>query len=138
MSDSSDYPKSCVPESNAYSVVRSRIYKSIDLDGKGLVEIFQTLLARAEEHHAICACWDRSSQKMLAGEEPITQEAVDSQLLEGLYETRCLKWFLACACKQLAVFIENDVLEKQSRFPRIKAIVYDSDGHVEKFDLEKE
>jgi hypothetical protein len=138
MSSSSDYSESCVPESNADSVVRTRIYKSIDLDGKGLVEIFQTLLARSEEHHAICSCWNRSSQKMLAGEEPVTQDIVDSSLLEGLYETRCLKWFLARACKQLAVFIENDVLEQQRRFPRIKAIVYDSDGHVEKFDLEKE
>lgn len=129
----SDEP--CLPESNVESVVDDLVHKTVDLDGTGLVHFFRTLLERAEEFSTILEHSERATNAMLLGDTVPTQPDVDAQLLDTLYQTTCLKWFLAVACKKLADELEYDVHRKQSRSPRIRSVVYGNNGDVEAFTL---
>jgi len=136
MSTSADQSDHRFPRSNADSVALNLAAKAVDLDGSGLVEVFRILMARAEELKSILGHSERSSQAMLAGDIAPAQELVDAELLEALYTTRCLKWFLACACKRLAEDLEFEVHQKQRQLPRVKTATYSNQGEVEKFDLQ--
>jgi hypothetical protein len=118
--------------SNVDEVVSDLAFRTISLDGGGLVDVFQVLLARAEEIKAILTHSDRTSKAMLDGEAPLTQEGVNSQMLDVLGEVPCLKYFLACACKKLSDDLGAEVYHKLDRFSEV---AYNSDGEVERMKL---
>lgn len=128
--------KKNLPESNVEQIARDLVGQTLDLDGSGLVRLFNSLLARAEEHQRILAHSARTSEAMLTGQELMTQEGVNAQALDTLYETTCLKLFLAQACKKIAEDLEYDVLHRQSRYPRIKEVQYSAEGDVESYSLD--
>ena len=126
-----------LPDCNADEVARDLVAQTADLDGSGFVRVFGLLLARAEEHQRILAHSAKTSQAMLSGNEPITQEGVNAHALEAIYETTCLKLLLARTCAKIAQDLENDLHQRQTRFPRIKTVVYSSNGEVESYTLDK-
>jgi hypothetical protein len=125
------------PDSNVQTVVSQLLFDAVDVDARGLVQYMQVMLARAEDLQSIFKVAADSSRAMLAGDQPIAQETVNAQVLHTLYETRCLKWFLACACRSLADSLEEEVRRKQERQPRVRSVVYGSHGEVESFQVER-
>ena len=137
MSTTPDPEQSIFPESNVDSVVSNLWSKTIDLDGSGLVEMFRLLTTRAEQIKAIQARLANFDRGLLTGGPLPEQAEVDAAVLEGLYDTTCLKWLLSRACEQLAKSLEYDVYQKQDHMRRIESIVYNEEGEVESFKLEK-
>jgi hypothetical protein len=137
MSTTPDHVQSIFPESNVDSVVSNLWSKTIDLDGSGLVEMFRLLTTRAEQIKGIQARLANFDRGLLTGDALPEQAEVDAALLEGFYDTTCLKWFLSRACEQLAKSLEYDVYQKQDHMRRIESIAYNEEGEVESFRLEK-
>jgi hypothetical protein len=123
------------PESNAQHVARGLVYNMPDLDGSGVMQVLATLYARAEELRAMNHRLSDLDRRLLL-REITTQEEYNAELLEGLYETTCLKWFLACALKELAGRLESEVYGAQICLNPIRTITYASDGTVESFRLD--
>ena len=63
-------------------------------------------------------------------------EPTSAEVLDGLYETTCLKWFLACALRELSVRLESEVYASQLRLKPIRKITFTEDGQVESFLLD--
>lgn len=137
MSTPADSEQSDFPASNVNSVVTDLWTKTIDLDGGGLVEMFRILAARAEQIQAIRRRVGEFDRGLLADAPLPDQTEFNAAFLESGYETTCLKWFLACACKRLAQDLEYDVCQKQQRLRRIESVVYNKEGEVESFSLDK-
>jgi hypothetical protein len=132
-----DLSRESLPESNVDKVTRDLMLKTVDFDGSGFVHAFTVLLARAQEHQRILDHSTKISRSMLAGAEPITQELVSAQAQDAMFETTCLKLFLACACRKVADDLQRSFDERQDRFRRITRIVFTAEGEVERFELEK-
>src|SRR5437899_650741 len=98
----SEASQAMLPASNVEGIVKQLWLKTLDFDGVGLVHVFGVLLARAEEHKRTLAHCATVSEAMLSGKERITQEAVDANAMDAVFQTRCLRLFLARACRQLA------------------------------------
>ena len=117
MPEKTDPPPVRPPESNAPLIAGHLVYQTVDLEGSGLVNTLNLLLARAEQIRTLnlrLIELDRRVQK----KEVTTQEEYNAELLEGLYETTCLKWFIACAAKDLAKRLEGEVYGAQIRCAR--------------------
>src|SRR5262249_15842413 len=127
----------CLPESNVEEVVRDLALKTMDFDGSGLVKVFRVLLDRAIEYQRTLARCKSASEAMLTGQAAITKETVTANALDSIFETRCLRLFLATACKKLADDLEFEILEKQRRLPRLKSVVFSAEGEVEAFQVER-
>ncbi len=123
------------PESNAALIAGQLVYRSVDLDGSGLVNTLSLLLARAEQIRTLNLRLIELDHRV-AKKEVTTQEEYNAELLDGLYETTCLKWFLASTMKDLAKRLEGEVYGAQIRCAPIRQITYTDDGQVESFLLE--
>jgi hypothetical protein len=123
------------PESNAQHIARSLVYQTVDLDGSGLVNVLALLHARAEQLKAMNLRLS-DLERRVVDREIATQEEYNAELLEGLYETSCLKWFLACASRELAVRLESEFYGAQIRLNPIRQITFAPDGQVESFLLD--
>jgi hypothetical protein len=123
------------PDSNASLIASHLVYHTVDFDGSGLIETLNILLARAEQvrklNHRLILLDERVAKK-----EVTSQEEYNAELLDGLYETTCMKWFMASAFKELAKRLEGEVYGAQVRCVPIKQITYNADGEVESFRLE--
>jgi hypothetical protein len=123
------------PESNAQHIARCHVYHTVDLDGSGVVQMLALLEARAEQLRSLNLRLNDLDQRV-ARREITTQEEYNAELLDGLYETTCLKWFLACALKELAARLESEVYGAQIRLNPIRQITFAADGQVESFLLD--
>jgi hypothetical protein len=124
------------PESNADEVARKMIHTHPDIDGTGLVQVCDILLKIAENSRN---SWQRGNdalQKMMNGEQPLSQEEVDASLLYGLYESACLKWFLSRAFLELSNALKCDFVESMANFRPIRQITFTDEGEAESFRLE--
>jgi len=122
------------PESNAQHVGRCLVYNTVDLDGSGVINVLMVLLARAGQLRSLNHRLGDLDRRAASG-EVATQDEYNAELLEGLYETTCLKWFLAAAMKELAVRLESEVYGAQIRLNPIRQITFAADGQVESFLL---
>jgi hypothetical protein len=128
-------PQVRAPESNAQHLARCLVYGSVDLDGSGVVNLLALLQARAQQLRALNLRLSDLDRKVF--EKAITsQEEYNAELLEGLYETTCLKWFLACTLRELSGRLESEVYGAQIRLNPIRKITYAEDGQVESFLLD--
>ncbi len=132
----SHFTKSFSLDSNLDQVVIDIVASSEDLDGSGLVQLFQLLSDRATEHRQILAHSARAMSSMLSGEHPVTQDSVEAQAQDTIFETRCLKLLLARVCRKLAENLEFEISEQQANLPRIKSAVYSAIGEVENFEID--
>jgi hypothetical protein len=123
------------PESNAQHVVRCLIYNAVDLDGSGVVNVLSLLQARAEQIRSMNLRLAGLDQRV-ASKDISSQEEYNAELLEGLYETTCLKWFLVNALKELTVRLESEVYGAQITLNPIRQITFAPDGQVESFLLD--
>jgi hypothetical protein len=123
------------PESNAQHVARCLVYNTVDLDGTGVLNVLAVLQARAEQLRSMNHRLSDLDRRM-ANREIATQEEYNAELLEGLYETTCLKWFLACTLKELGVRLESEVYGAQIYLNPIRQITFAADGQVESFLLD--
>jgi hypothetical protein len=123
------------PESNAQHLARCLVYNTVDLDGSGIIHVLTLLQARAEQLKAMNLRLG-DLDKRLVMREIATQEEYNAELLEGLYETTCLKWFLACVMKELTVRLESEVTGAQICLNPIWQITFAEDGQVESFRLD--
>ncbi|HYT94213.1 MAG TPA: hypothetical protein VEL76_36190 [Gemmataceae bacterium] len=124
-----------LPESNAQHIARCLVYNTVDLDGSGVVHVLALLQARAAQVRAMNLRLSDLDRRM-ASREIASQEEYNAELLEGLYETTCLKWFLASALRELAVRLESEVSGAQVCLNPIRQITFASDGQVESFLLD--
>lgn len=137
MSEQPKTPGVRPPESNAQTVASRLVYQTVDLDGTSLIHTLSLLLSRAAQlkaHNLRLLALDEKVKK----KEVTTQEEYNAELLEGLYETTCLKWFLAAALKELARRLESEALGAQIRCAPIRKITFTPDGDVESFLLESD
>jgi hypothetical protein len=125
------------PESNVAQVAGQMVYQSVDIDGSGLVNTLTLLLARAEQIRALNNKLVDVDHRVVK-KEVTSQEEYNAELLDGLYETTCLKWFLASTLKELARRLESEVYGAQIRCCPIRQITYTSDGEVDSFLLESD
>jgi hypothetical protein len=125
------------PESNAEEVIDRLVYQTDDLDGSGVVKVLKLLLTRAEQLRKLNRKLANADQRVVK-KEITTQEEYNAEILDGLYETTCLKWFLATALSELAWRLESEVYGAQLRCNPIKEIVYNAEGEVESFLLERD
>lgn len=123
------------PESNAQLIAGRLIYNFVDLDGSGVIQVLSLLQARAEQIRALNLRLNDLDQKV-ARKEIVDQEEYNAELLDGLYETTCLKWFLTCTLKELARRLESEVYGAQIRLNPIRQITFTEDGQVESFLLD--
>lgn len=123
------------PESNAELIARRLVYHTVDLDGSGLMNVLTLLHARAEQlktlNLRLADLDERVAQKKVT-----SQEEYNAELLDGMYETTCLKWFLACTLKELARRMESEVYGAQIRCVPVRQITFAEDGQVESFRLD--
>jgi hypothetical protein len=124
------------PDSNVEQIVFNLVNRANDLDGKGLVDLLGLLKARAEQVQYMRERLSQFGRETLYGDVVPDKAQLDAEMLEGLCETSCLKWFLACACKRLSEDLEHEVHQKQSTIRRISKIVFTEDGGVESFRLD--
>jgi len=96
--------------------------------------VLMVLLARAGQLRSLNHRLGDLDRRAASG-EVATQDEYNAELLEGLYETTCLKWFLAAAMKELAVRLESEVYGAQIRLNPIRQITFAADGQVESFLL---
>ncbi len=134
MSTDADFHFDAVPESNAEAVANKIVFESIDLDGTGVVEILRLLVSRAEQMRDVNQQFGKFDAQLSTGHLP-GQDDLNRELLHGLYEPICLKWFLARALRSLAKRLEFEVTEKQQHLRPIQKIVYAIDGDLESFTL---
>src|SRR4051812_39391982 len=106
----------------------------VDLDGSGAVDVLGLLRARAEQVRELNHRLADLDQRAASG-EVATQDEYNAELLEGLYETTCLKWFVACVLRELTVRLESEDFGAQIRLNPIRQITYAADGQVESFLL---
>lgn len=125
------------PESNAALIAGHLVYQTVDLDGSGLVNTLTLLLARAEQVRTLNLRLIELDRRVLE-KKVTTQEEYNAELLDGLYETTCLKWFIASALKDLAKRLEGEVYGAQIRCCPIRQITFTPDGQVESFLLESQ
>ena len=137
MSTVPDPERPAFPESNVDSVVTNLWANTIDLDGDGLVQILRLLIARAEQVKAINFRLAEFDRGLLEADRLPEQAEVNAAILEGGYDTTCLKWFLSRACRRLAEDLEYDVYRKQNHLRRIESVVYNNEGEVESYALDK-
>src|SRR5262249_47441542 len=123
------------PESNAQHVARCLVYNTVDLDGSGVVNVLALLQARAEQLRTMNLRLSDLDRPVL-NRKISTQEEYNAELLEGLYETTCLKWFLACTLKELGTRLESEVYGAQIQLNPIRKITFAPDGQVESFRLD--
>ena len=123
------------PESNAQHVARCLVYNTVDLDGSGVINVLAVLQARAEQLRRLNHRLGDLDRRAASG-EVASQDEYNAELLEGLYETTCLKWFLVCALRELASRLEGEVCGSQIRLNPIGQITFAPDGQVESFRLE--
>jgi hypothetical protein len=123
------------PESNAQDVARCLVYNYLDLDGTGVMDVLALLYARAEQLRTLNLRLNDLDQRVVT-REIASQEEFNAELLEGLYETTCLKWFLACAMKELGGRLECEVYGSQIVLNPIRQITFAPDGQVESFLLD--
>lgn len=123
------------PESNAQVIANRLIYNFVDLDGSGVIQVLQLLQARAEQVRSLTLRLNELDQKVQR-KEITHQEEYNAELLDGLYETTCLRWFLACTLKELARRLESEVYGAQIRLNPIRQITFTEDGQVESFLLD--
>jgi hypothetical protein len=135
MSDSRDQ-SDIIADTNVDSVLSRLLLKTKDFTGDGLVEVIRTFLARAEEIRDKHRSLDASGQKWLAESGLPDVDEVKGGILDGWYETTCLKWFLARACERLAEELWHSVDQSQKRMRRIVEIDYADDGQVDSFLFE--
>src|SRR5437867_3436083 len=100
------------PESNAQHLARCLVYNTVDLDGSGVVNVLALLQARAEQLRSMTLRLSDLDRRVME-KEITSQEEYNAELLDGLYETTCLKWFLACTLKELAGRLEGEVYGAQ-------------------------
>jgi hypothetical protein len=123
------------PESNAQHVARCLVYNNVDLDGSGVMNVLAILHARAEQLRAMNHRLNDLDRRVVL-REIATQEEYNAELLDGLYETTCLKWFIACTLRELAVRLESEVYGSQICLKPIRQITFAPDGQVESFLLD--
>jgi hypothetical protein len=123
------------PESNAKHVARNLVYHAVDLDGSGVIHVLAVLQDRAEQLRALNGRLSDLDRQVALG-EITTQQEYNAEMLDGLYETTCLKWFLACALKELGGRLEGEVYGAQIRLNPIGQITFAPDGQVESFLLD--
>ena len=135
MPDKADSALKRAPESNAEFVARCLVYNLVDPDGSGMVQVLALLLARAEQIRSLNVRLAELDRRVASREIP-TQEEYNAEVLEGLYETSCLKWFLACALRELSQRLESEVYGSQICLNPIRKITFTADGQVESFLLD--
>jgi hypothetical protein len=123
------------PESNAALIAAHLVYHTVDLDGTGLVNTLSLLQARAEQVRTLNQRLIELDRRVFE-KQVTTQEEYNAELLDGLYETTCLKWFLASTMKELAKRLEGEVYGAQVRCCPIRQITFTADGQVESFLLD--
>jgi hypothetical protein len=123
-----------LPQSNA-SLIADHLVYAPDLDGSGLVKLLGVLQSRVQEIQALTVRLIDLDRRVFE-KQVTTQEEYNAELLDGLYETTCLKWFVACALKELAKRLEGEVYGAQIRCVPIRQITFTVDGQVESFRLE--
>jgi hypothetical protein len=135
MPEQADASLKRTPESNAEYVARCLVYPLVDLDGSGVVQVLELLRVRAEQilslNHELSELDNR-----VARQEITSQEEYNAVVLEGLYETTCLKWFLACVLRELGTRLESEVFGAQICMNPIRQITFAPDGQVESFLLD--
>jgi hypothetical protein len=129
-------PKEVVPDTNLDSVLSKLLLKTKDFTGDGLVEVFRTLLARAEEIQRAYKSANVFGEELIGQKITPDDEEVKAELQSGWYETTCLKWFLARACERLAGDLGFSVYQSQNHMRRIVQICYADDGQVESYSLD--
>jgi hypothetical protein len=132
-----DPQQSVFPESNVEALLTILWPGPFDLDGDGLVRMLRLLTARAEQIKAISIRLTEFDCGL--GKRVPEQSEFKAAILEGVYDTTCLKWFLSRAFKQLAEDLEYVVYEKQTQnqVHRIQSIIYNSEGELESYSLDK-
>jgi hypothetical protein len=123
-----------MPESNADAVAKQLVFTTIDFDGQGLVAAMRLLLSRAEELQALHQRTAAFDDRLLSGQVSDQMDA-NAELLDALYDTSCLKWFLSRAMKELAEHLGFDVYQKQQHVLAIEQITYTDQGGVESYRL---
>ena len=135
MSISEGSSKKIFPESNADKIVDQLVFQTDDLIEAGLVDVLRVLLARAEQIKKVSSDLEVFGYDILSAEKMTSQDKVNAALLEGWYETTCLKWFLACSFKRLGEHLEYIVYQKQQHFRPVESISFSENGEVESFKL---
>jgi len=135
MSTGEGLPKELLPESNIDDFVSQLVFQTDDLNEVGLVDVLRVLLARAEQIKKMSSNLEAFGFDMLSAEQMPSQEEVNAALLDGWYETTCLKWFLACTFKRLGEHLEHIVYQNQQHFRPIESIRFSGNGEVESFKL---
>lgn len=125
-----------LPKSNVDAIAQSLLLRMLDAKGEGVVEVFQLLEERGKDIKELREHSSRRSKAMLAGKEEISSDLIQGQILEAVYETRCLKLFLAQVCRRIADGLEAELMELQATKPRIKSVEFTEQGTVESFQLE--
>lgn len=124
-----------LPESNVDNVAINLWSQSIDLDGHGLVSILQTLLKRAEEIRDMRARSMEANAKRMEDIASITAGDLRTDMYEGHFEPRCLKWFIGRVCKHLANEFDYEMEGQQRHGKRIAKIEFGPEGSVESYIL---